>query len=95
MSRFIGTIIDASYFKSFILPDKTGHYHLYKMCPYCDDRIDLGFGEDVYLSSFTETLPHQCEFWVDEARRKVGAIEKYYLPDNGFIFKKPNPTSEH
>lgn len=85
MSKHIGTIIDQSYFDSFVIKDKTGHFHLYKICPYCNEQIDLGFGKDEYLSSFAGTLTHECnDHWVNFLRR-TKQLEKE-LNYQGFIF---------
>jgi hypothetical protein len=84
----LGTLIDKSYYESFIEKDKYDKYHLKKICPYCNEIVDLGFSDKEDLSAFAGTLPHECKIWVNEARHRIGAIENIYLTDNGFIFEE-------
>ena len=83
--KHIGTIIDKSYFESYNIIKGNNNY-LKRICPYCEEEIELGFSRVGENGGFAGTLPHECKNWIDEARHKVGAIEKYYLPDKGFIF---------
>ena len=87
--KHIGTIIDKSYFETFHRI-KGNNIHAYKMCMYCMEEVELGFeciDSNGRSSGFAVTLPHECKNWVDKARHRNGALHKYILPDNGFIFE--------
>ena len=58
--KFIGTIIDKSYFEPYRVINKYNNHHLYKICKICLEPIDLGFSKDEN-SGFAGTLPHICE----------------------------------
>ncbi len=58
--KFIGTIIDKSYYQFYEIKDKYNHLHSFKICRICNEPIDLGFRKDDN-SGFAGTLPHICE----------------------------------
>jgi len=92
MTIHIGIIIDKSYFKPYEYI-KDGKIYLYKICPYCEEKVELGFGTLSERGKFATTLPHRCKHWADEARRQNGYID-YLLQENGFVFKNPELLKE-
>ncbi len=84
----IGTIIDPSFFETYHTVKGNIGYS-YKICPYCEKEIELScehFDAQSRSQGVAGTLPHECSFWIDEARHRVGIYEKHVIPHNGFIF---------
>ena len=60
MSKFIGTIIDKSYYQTYqrIKGDKIFYY---RICPFCEEELDEG-SSALDGGRKTAVLPHICEF---------------------------------
>ena len=94
MSKFIGTIIDKSYYQIY-QRTKGNKIFYYRICPFCDKELDEG-SSNLNGGDRTEVLSHICEF-IKEFRRNFMpelTMEKYKsyatFEWGQFIFKEAN-----
>lgn len=63
MSKFIGTIVDKSYYQEY--QKKIGdRIYYYRICPYCEKEIHKGFSH-LDGDSYAIAPAHNCDRWKD------------------------------
>ena len=94
MNRFVGTIIDKSYFENYEVIDEYKNIHSFKICKICLEPIDLGFRKDE-KSGFACTLSHICKKF-EEFLPKAIDLERFEprLEWGEFVFIEPTKRKE-
>lgn len=99
MSKFIGTIIDKSYFDTYHIV-KGNNIYQKRICPHCMEEVEEGFeriDHNGRSSGFAGTLPHICEMFKKLNMRGDYAFTAEHLkfiPElewEQFIFISPHP----